>query len=262
MIVEKVIQILTSYFDHVIVAIQEPNNFETLKYEDLVGSLEAHEMIVEQKAVQDSTQELHTQAQKKQAGSNKFKGKGDKNKDKKSWSNPQKHKVDDRASESSTRGGGNSYSKENVKMGKQCNIYDKWGHSAKNCWYRKDKGEAKGKEEGGNLAQHDFNDMVVMVAVADDHVDSKIWFLDTGCLNHMIGRKVWLADFNDLKKSKVKHADNSSIGAEGTRNILIQRDNDAYRLFNPINKKIIMSCDIVIDKNSFWNWNSDDTIDE
>ena len=43
MIVEKVMRTLTSHFDHVIVAIQESNNLETTKVEDLVGSLEAHE---------------------------------------------------------------------------------------------------------------------------------------------------------------------------------------------------------------------------
>ena len=34
MIVEKEIQMLTSHFDHAIVAIQESNNLETLKVED------------------------------------------------------------------------------------------------------------------------------------------------------------------------------------------------------------------------------------
>ena len=49
-IIEKVMRTLTSHFDHVIVAIQESNNLETTKVEDLVDSLEAHEMrIVERK---------------------------------------------------------------------------------------------------------------------------------------------------------------------------------------------------------------------
>lgn len=54
MIVEKIMCMLTYQFDHVIVAIQESNNLETLKLEDLTGSLEAHELrIVERKGVQD-----------------------------------------------------------------------------------------------------------------------------------------------------------------------------------------------------------------
>lgn len=48
--IEKVMRTLTSYFDHVIVATQESNNLETMKKEDLVGPLEAHELrIVERK---------------------------------------------------------------------------------------------------------------------------------------------------------------------------------------------------------------------
>lgn len=44
MIIEKVMHTLTSHFDHVIVAIQEFNNLETLKLEDFVDSFEAHEI--------------------------------------------------------------------------------------------------------------------------------------------------------------------------------------------------------------------------
>lgn len=58
--------------------------------------------------------------------------------------------------------------------------------------------------------------MVVMDAVADDHVDTKIWLLNTGYPNHMTGRKVWLVYFDELKKSKVKLVYNSSLQVEGT----------------------------------------------
>lgn len=85
---------MTSHFDHIIIIIQESSNLETLKLEDLVGSLEAYEMrIVERKCVQDLIQALQTQTWKKHGGSNKLNGKGGKTQRKKSWSNPQKHKV-------------------------------------------------------------------------------------------------------------------------------------------------------------------------
>ncbi|XP_050909629.1 uncharacterized protein LOC127123453 [Lathyrus oleraceus] len=37
---------------------------------------------------------------------------------------------------------------------------------------------------------------------------------------------------------------------------------EAYRLFNPINQKIMFSRDIVIDENSAWDWNSSNAIDK
>ena len=109
---------LTSHFDHVIVAIQESNNLETTKVEDLVGSLEAYELrIFERKGVQDSIQALQAQSWKKDGGSNKFKGKFDKTHSKKSWSNPHKNKVEDRSSKSSKREGGNYRKDKEDKIG-------------------------------------------------------------------------------------------------------------------------------------------------
>ncbi|XP_050918917.1 uncharacterized protein LOC127136402 [Lathyrus oleraceus] len=176
-------------------AIQESNNIETMKLEDLVGSLEANEIrIVERKWVQDSLQALQAQAWKKHGGSNKFKGKRDKTLSNKSWLNPQKRKVDDRASESLKRGEGNSYQKDKEKKSVQCYNCEKLGHLAKNYF-------------------------------ADNHADSKIRFLDLDCWNHMTSQKVWLVDFDLSKKSKVNLVDDSSLQVEGTGNIVIQRNN-------------------------------------
>lgn len=61
-IIEKVMKTLASHFDHVIVEIQEDNNLSTMKLEDLVGSLEAHEMqIIEIKGVQEAIRALQPQ---------------------------------------------------------------------------------------------------------------------------------------------------------------------------------------------------------
>ena len=59
----------------------------------------------------------------------------------------------------------------------KCYKCEKWGHVAKNYWYRKEKGSSS-KDEGVNLAHQDSYDfeggMVVMAAVADNHVESMI----------------------------------------------------------------------------------------
>ncbi|XP_050907572.1 uncharacterized protein LOC127120995 [Lathyrus oleraceus] len=89
---------------------------------------------------------------------------------------------------------------------------------------QKDKGSTKVKDEGANLARQDLDDsddLEDMVVVADDHVESKIWFLDSGCSNHTTGRKVWLVDFDESKKSKVKLADNSSLQAKSEKKIKV-----------------------------------------
>ena len=84
------------------------------------------------------------------------------------------------------------------------------------------------------LILYDFDDMVVMVAVSDDHVESKIKFFDSGCLNHITSQKVWLVDSNNSQKNKIKLADNSSLQAEGTGNIVIQRSNGVKALIKDV----------------------------
>ncbi|XP_050920266.1 uncharacterized protein LOC127137902 [Lathyrus oleraceus] len=119
---------------------------------------------------------------------------------------------------------------------------------AKNCWYNKYKGTEKGKEEIGNLARqnsYDSEDMMVMGAVADDYVDSKIWFLDLGCSNHMTSQKVWLADFDSSKKSKVKLDDNRSLQAEGTSDIVIQKSNGGKSMIKDVLYVPGMKCNML-----------------
>ncbi|XP_050919532.1 uncharacterized protein LOC127137085 [Lathyrus oleraceus] len=114
---------------------------------------------------------------------------------------------------------------------------EKWGHLAKNDWYNKYKGATKSKEEGANLARQDsddYEDMVVMAAFADDHIDSKIWFLDTSCSNQMIGLKVLLADFDSSMKSRVKLTNNISLQAKGIGNIVIHRSNGGKAMIKVI----------------------------
>ncbi|XP_050909627.1 uncharacterized protein LOC127123451 [Lathyrus oleraceus] len=127
-------------------------------------------------------------------------------------------------------------------------IVEKWGHLAKHRWYRKDKGLTKGKDKGANFARQDsddYDDMVVMAAVADEHVESKIWFLGSCYSNHMIGKKVWLVDFYESKKSRVKLAENSSLKAEGTGNIVIQGSNGAKALIKDILDVPRMKCNLL-----------------
>ncbi|MCI66222.1 mediator of RNA polymerase II transcription subunit 10-like, partial [Trifolium medium] len=69
MVIEKVMRTLVPNYDHVIVAIQESGNVPTMQLEDLVGSLEAHELVInERKSAQESVQAMQAQTFKKNGG--------------------------------------------------------------------------------------------------------------------------------------------------------------------------------------------------
>ncbi|PNX68295.1 copia-type polyprotein [Trifolium pratense] len=47
----------------------------------------------------------------------------------------------------------------------------------------------------------------------------ELWFLDSGCSNHMVGNKNWLFDYDDTFKDSVKLGDDSKMVVEGKRNL-------------------------------------------
>ncbi|CAJ2656906.1 unnamed protein product [Trifolium pratense] len=228
MIVEKVMRTLTPNFDHVIVAIQEAGKVADMKLEDLVGSLEAHELMInERKGVQESVEALKAQTFKKNDG---YKGK---NKSKNASQNQQKF---DEKFESFKKGGGtsNSNPKKKDKSHIQCYNCQKWGHYASECRSKK----AKDSDDEANLVEENSVEgkgaITFMAAMSEDKIASGAWYLDTGCSNHMTGHKNWLIKFDDTKKSKVKLADGRSIQAEGTGNMVIKRKNGSSAIVENI----------------------------
>ncbi|CAJ2657083.1 unnamed protein product [Trifolium pratense] len=239
MIVEKVMRTLTPNFDHVIVAIQEAGKVADMKLEDLVGSLEAHELMInERKGVQESVEALKAQTFKK---NDCYKGK---NKSKNASQNQQKF---DEKSESFKKGGGtsNSNPKKKDKSHIQCYNCQKWGHYASECRSKK----AKDSDDEANLVEENSVEgkgaVTFMAAMSEDKIASGAWYLDTGCSNHMTGHKNWLIKFDDTKKSKVKLADGRSIQAEGTGNMVIKRKNGSSAIVENILFVPGMDCNLL-----------------
>nr|XP_004502196.1 uncharacterized protein LOC101504822 [Cicer arietinum] len=54
----------------------------------------------------------------------------------------------------------------------------------------------------------------------------KVWFLDTGCSNHMTSHKEWLVDIDKSIRSKIRFADDRTLEVEGVGNMVIKRRNE------------------------------------
>ncbi|CAJ2634874.1 unnamed protein product [Trifolium pratense] len=77
-------------------------------------------------------------------------------------------------------------------------------------------GRGGGRGRGGNSVRESLQ-----VKVYDDsHME--IWFLDSGCSNHMVGRKDWLFNFDDNFRETVKVGDNSKMSVMGKGNLKLQ----------------------------------------
>jgi hypothetical protein len=78
----------------------------------------------------------------------------------------------------------------------------------------------------------EFNDdeEMLLMAQTDSGSSSKnqIWFLDSGCSNHMIGQKEWFFNFDDKYKDSVKLGDDSRMSVMGKGSVKLNINNTVY----------------------------------
>ncbi|XP_057417996.1 uncharacterized protein LOC130712175 [Lotus japonicus] len=199
-IVEKVLRTLTPKFDMIVVAIEETMDLSQLKLEDL----------------------------SKKWKKGKFKSQ------KENFSSKEKSDLEDRPEPSSTRGGDSGKfsgkKKTTDRSQVQCFRCEKFGHYAYEC--KKFRGGSnKGKtpkkaEEEANLVQDDSDSdpVMLMATTCESGKDSEVWYLDTGCSNHMTGRRRWFSEFDATRKTVVRLADSSKMMTEGVGKIALEME--------------------------------------
>ncbi|GAU32293.1 hypothetical protein TSUD_63100 [Trifolium subterraneum] len=208
-VIEKVLRTLNPQFDHIVVAIEESKDLSTMSLNELQSSLEAHEQRLKERKESKNQQE---QALYARNGSKNGKGKGkwknEKHKGKSESSYDQDHDNGDQSQSESSMKNKNQGKKDKSKI--KCFCCNKWGHYASEC-----QNKGKNKQEEANHVRH--NDTY------SDEDQSTLWYLDTGCSNHMTGHRDWLLEFDESFKSTVKFADNSIIPVVGKGKVMVTR---------------------------------------
>ncbi|XP_014515482.1 uncharacterized protein LOC106773291 [Vigna radiata var. radiata] len=99
-----------------------------------------------------------------------------------------------------------------------------------------------------------IDDERVMISSIHNHTEiDASWYLDTGCSNHMTGRREWMVNLDLKKKSNVRFADDSTVMAEGVGKILTSCKNGetAYMddvLYVPTMKSNLLSLGQLLEK--------------
>ncbi|CAJ2647891.1 unnamed protein product [Trifolium pratense] len=248
-IIEKVLRTLNPEYDHIVVAIEESKDLSTMSVNELQSSLEAHEQRLQERKEKKDNKATQDQALYAKNGgqwnkNGKGKNKWNKHKGKAEFSND--HNGDQDQPESSKK---DSFIKGN-----------KW-------WKEESKGKKK-QENEANHARHNDSDsdgVLMMVTSNSENDTSKLWYLDTGCSNHMTGHRDWLLEFDENFKSKVKFADDSTISVEGKGKVMVQRKNGNHTfvadvLYVPSMKHNLLSLGQLLEKG--FNYSTKDHIIE
>lgn len=78
------------------------------------------------------------------------------------------------------------------------------------------------KEE--NEASSEEQPLMLMMITNPKSYNNEVWYIDSGCSDHMTGHQDWIVNFNPKKKSTMKFEDNRTTQAEGSGNVLVKRE--------------------------------------
>ncbi|CAJ2658399.1 unnamed protein product [Trifolium pratense] len=192
-IVEKILRSMTSKFEYVVCSIEESHDVTTMSIDELQSSLLVHEGRMKIHKVKEEEQALKVSNSNLGRGSANSRGRG--------------------RTSSRGRGRGGRSAANTSKEFVECYRCHKLGHYQNECptW-----------EENANFAEFDEHEEMLMMAQNQSNVNTnQVWFLDSGCSNHMIGTKEWLFDYDDTFRETVKLGDNSTMSVMGKGNVKI-----------------------------------------
>jgi len=186
LVVEKILRSLTSKFNYVVCTTEESNDVTALSVDELQSSL-----LVQEQHMKSQNQEFDIeQALKVSNGGRGSMGYGR------------------GRGRSGARGRGRGRIN---KASVECFKCHKLRHYHNECpiW-----------EENANYVEFEDGELLLMAqSCVNTNAKDEVWFMDSGCLNHMIGSKDWLFDFDSEFRESVKLGDDPRMSVMGRGNL-------------------------------------------
>ncbi|KAK2365584.1 putative mitochondrial protein [Trifolium repens] len=227
--IEKILRTLTEKFDHIVVAIEESKDLATMKIEELQASLEAHELRVKQRSSNKAVEQALQAKTQNKKGKDKWKKKKEDSEN--STKNSKNQNVDSTKDSSQNK---KSSKKKIDKKEIQCYNCQKFGHYARECRSKKVAREDKDEAQYANGGGSDSDDSLLMAITNSEADKSNLWYLDTGCSNHMTGNKKWFLKLDYSVKRNIKFADNSQVTSAGVGTVLVKRKDGQESTINEV----------------------------
>jgi len=191
-VVEKILRTLVEKFTYIVCAIEESNDIKELSVDGLQSSLMVHEQNLSRHSCEE--QVLKVESQWRTEGG---RGRGRSSRGRGSYQG---------------RGRGRTnYNKEFV----ECYKCHKRGHYKSEC--------PEWEKEANYVEEEEEEDMLLMAQEdMNKEEEEHVWFLDSGCSNHMCGNRSWFIEFDNSFRQSVKLGDDRRLMVEGRGNLRLE----------------------------------------
>ncbi|KAJ8616030.1 hypothetical protein MRB53_035402 [Persea americana] len=210
-IVEKVLRSLNSKFDHVVAAIEESKDLSIFSFDELMGSLQVHEVRINRGVEKEEEKAFQVQ-------DNSFKrGRGRGN-----YRGGFRGRSPGRG-RTYAHGKGRGDEQRSYMNSVQCYNCGNYGHMKADCW-SKDEQSNFTKEEGDEGEHIDGEEKLFMAQNEknEETHQSHVWFIDSGYSNHMTGCKSLFSFLDESDKQKVRLGNGCMLYVEGRGTVKLE----------------------------------------
>ncbi|RDX98766.1 hypothetical protein CR513_18269, partial [Mucuna pruriens] len=109
---------------------------------------------------------------------------------------------------------------EELQVFEDRRVREGFRHIAANCRFKQQANIAENQYQ--HTSESSDNPQTLLLAADNFAGDGDIWYLDTGCSNHMCGKKELFSSLNETVKSTVKFGNNTNIPILGKGRIAIK----------------------------------------
>ena len=218
-VIEKIMRSLTVRFDYVVAAIEEGRDLSTMTIEGLMGSLCSHEHRMNHRAEMSVEQVFQSKvnlSSKSSTSNGKVSSLGKTNGSKNN-SSPEKSNANQRNS------GNEKYNKSKI----QCFRCKQYGHFRSQC---RVKLVNKNLLQNANFAEDEVQEKETLLLACsvseEEHVDK--WYLDTGCSNHMCGKRELFSHLDESVRGEVNFGNKAKVSIMGKGKVLIRLKNGSH----------------------------------
>lgn len=226
-IVEKILRSLAPKFDYVVCSIEESKDIDALSLDELQSSLLVHEQKMnrsssaEEQALKASTFNHSLNSRGRGGGGSRGRGRGSRGN-----YNGSKHFFDGSKQYQNFKDGDDRYQGKGKvqdqqfdKSKVQCHRCHNFGHYKFEYYTKLPQNKEKG--ENSNFAENKEAETLLMAYHVNDESKSDVWYVDTGCSNHMCGSKSSFSYLNENFHSTVSFGDCSTVDVMGKGDINI-----------------------------------------
>ncbi|KAK3007967.1 hypothetical protein RJ639_014055 [Escallonia herrerae] len=232
-IVEKTLISLPEKFDPIIAVIEETKDLSTLSVQEVMASLKSYE----QRMARHTQKAVESAFQSKLNVGSKSQERKPQNFDQPKGESSRGGRYGRGRGRNRGRGRGNfgrSYNSENNS--KPCGVCKKMSHNEKDCWFKgqpqchrckkfghmqKD-GRVKLHQQASFTEEKESEASLFYACQSATEKNDEMWFLDSGCSNHMAREKSLFLDMDSTINTKVKLGNGTIVQAQGKGSIGVQ----------------------------------------